>query len=90
MLATCEKAQQAVPFRWAHDIHGRAVGNDLVLRTRKVGQRRVSGSDKVFVVQGKMGTSPGPMQVAMSPNPEHNERGVMGGFMGQAASLCNG
>ena len=41
-------------------------------------------------VQGKMGTSPGPMQVAMSPNPEHNERGVMGGFIGQAASLCNG
>ena len=33
-----------------------------------------------------MGTSPGPMQVAMSSNPEHNERGVMGSFIGGATA----
>ena len=35
------------------------------------------------------GDQPGPHASGMSPNPEHNERGVMGGFIGQAASLCN-
>ena len=67
MPSVCEKTQQAVPFRHAHDIHGRAVVEYLVLRTRKVVQRRVSGGNKVIVEL---------MKFIVSKEVEHSRQGA--------------
>ena len=66
MLSAREEAHQPVPFRWAHDIHGRQ-GKDLLLRTRKAVQRRVASGYKVVVVH---------MKFIVSKEDEHGRRGA--------------
>ena len=50
-----------------------------------LGKRNLNDRSRSSRVQGKVGTSP--MQVAVSSNPEHNEGGVMGSFIGRATIM---